>query len=231
LAESVYCFPSSVDQKHFAKSRRPFLKVPKDLENIKTPMVGFYGVLDERIDTHLLAELAKNLPHVSFILIGPVVKISPEDLPRYPNLYYLGGKSYQELPNYLRYFDVAFMPFAINDATRYISPTKTLEFIAAGKPILSTRIADVVSTYSEIIPFFSTAQEFARSLSDILTLTPLQKHTLERKRQQIMDNTSWDKTVRQMEKILNANNRRLIIKIEKATLSLTKKGYSGYAYN
>ncbi|WP_421696474.1 glycosyltransferase family 1 protein [Aestuariivirga sp.] len=146
LHKSIYPFPSSIDVAHFHKARRP-LNDPADQASIPHPRVGFAGVLDERLDIKLLNEAAAAMPDVQFVMIGPVVKIDPADLPRLPNIHWLGSKSYMELPSYMAGWDAGWMPFALNEATRYISPTKTPEFLAAGLPVVSTAIVDVVRSY------------------------------------------------------------------------------------
>ena len=146
LHKSIHAFPSSIDVAHFHKARRP-TSDPADQASIPHPRVGFAGVIDERLDVKLVAEAAAKMPDVHFVMIGPVVKIDPADLPRLPNIHWLGGKSYAELPTYMANWDMGWMPFALNEATRYISPTKTPEFLAAGLPVVSTAIVDVVRSY------------------------------------------------------------------------------------
>lgn len=145
----VYPFPSSVDRAHFAEAREG-LAEPEGQAGLPRPRFGFYGVIDERIDLALLEHLADARPDWSIVMVGPVVKISEEDLPRRPNLHYPGGKDYAELPAWLGGWDVALMPFAINEATRFISPTKTPEYLAAGRPVVSTPITDVIRHYGEL---------------------------------------------------------------------------------
>lgn len=146
LHKSIYPFPSSIDVAHFHKARKP-VEDPADQAAIPHPRVGFAGVIDERLDVKLVEQAALKMPDVQFVMIGPVVKIDPADLPRLPNVHWLGGKSYAELPSYMAHWDMGWMPFALNEATRYISPTKTPEFLAAGMPVVSTAIVDVVRTY------------------------------------------------------------------------------------
>lgn len=143
---SIFPFPSSIDFTHFHQARGPG-KDPVDQEQIPHPRVGYFGVIDERLDVGLVARTARDMPDVQFVMIGPVVKIDPKDLPQADNLHWLGGKDYAELPSYLRHWNAGWMPFALNAATRYISPTKTPEFLAAGVPLVSTAIVDVVRTY------------------------------------------------------------------------------------
>jgi UDP-galactopyranose mutase len=143
---AVHAFPSSVDAVHFAAARRPGEDLP-DQARLARPRFGFYGVIDERMDLQLLAAVADAHPDWSLVLVGPVVKIEPADLPQRPNIAYLGGKSYAQLPLYAQGWDVALMPFAINESTRFISPTKTPEYLAAGLPVVSTPIVDVVRHY------------------------------------------------------------------------------------
>jgi UDP-galactopyranose mutase len=143
---SIFPFPSSIDKEHFEKARKS-VEEPKDQGLIQRPRMGFFGVLDERLDRELLQAIASARPDWQFVMIGPVVKIDPADLPQNPNIHYLGPKSYDELPAYLAGWDVALILFAKNESTRFISPTKTPEYLAAGKPVVSTSIHDVVHPY------------------------------------------------------------------------------------
>ncbi len=146
---NVHCFPSSVDLKHFAKARRE-LEQPSDQAELKHPRLGFYGVIDERFDIDLLREIADMRPDWSFVIVGPVVKIGEDELPRAANIHYVGGKTYDQLPAYLSGWDVALMPFAMNESTQFISPTKTPEYLAGGKPVVSTPVRDVVRSYGHL---------------------------------------------------------------------------------
>ncbi|TGX56251.1 UDP-galactopyranose mutase [Sphingomonas gei] len=168
---AVHPFPSSVDAAHFAVARTVGVE-PADQANILGPRLGFYGVVDERMDLALLAEIADARPEWSLVIVGPVVKISEADLPRRANIHYLGGKQYAELPDYLRGWDVALMPFAINEATRFISPTKTPEYLAAGCPVVSTPITDVIRHYGDLeaVKIAGTPAEFIAGCEAALAL-------------------------------------------------------------
>jgi UDP-galactopyranose mutase len=148
LHPNVHLFPSSVDLEHYRTARR-LLPAPLDQAPIPGPLVGYFGVIDERLDLELIERIALERPAWSLVLVGPVVKIDPSSLPKQPNIHYLGPKRYEELPAYLAGWQVALMPFALNEATRFISPTKTLEYLAGGKAVVSTAIRDVVSPYAE----------------------------------------------------------------------------------
>lgn len=196
---NVYCFPSSVDEPHFAQALNG-IEIPADIANLQAPVVGYFGVIDERIDLKLLHETALKLPNVSFVMIGPLAKIEESDLPKEDNIYYLGMRSYNELPHYLKGFDIAMMPFAINDATKYISPTKTLEYMAAGKPIISTKITDVVRDYSICVNLVETADEFAEAITFLFEKRDQLSMSLEYF--DILKNTSWDSTANKMQNII-----------------------------
>lgn len=202
----VHAFPSSVDAHHFARARAA-LPEPADQRDIPRPRIGFFGVVDERMDLDLLEEVAKQRPNYQFIVIGPVVKIAESALPRLPNLHYLGGKSYEELPLYLSGWDAAMMPFALNEATRFISPTKTLEYLAAGKPVVSTAIRDVVSPYGEEgVVRIADRSSFATAV-DAALATP--SRTFFPLCDAVMARTSWDRTWSEMlERIEGALERR-----------------------
>lgn len=146
---SVHAFPSSIDRKHFAQARTD-MPDPEDQAPIGRVRLGFFGVIDERMDIQLVGEVARMRPDWQIVLLGPVVKIHPDSLPRPANIHYLGMKSYQELPAYVSNWDVALLPFALNESTRFISPTKTPEYLAAGKPTVSTPITDVIRPYGDL---------------------------------------------------------------------------------
>ena len=140
---SVHLFPSSVDAGHFGQARVPDIS-PADQAGIPRPRVGYFGVIDERMDLSLLDAIAQLRPSWQFVMVGPVTKIDPASLPRHANIHWLGLRSYQDLPLYLSGWDAGLMPFAMNEATKFISPTKTPEYLAAGVPVVSTPVADVV---------------------------------------------------------------------------------------
>ena len=143
----VHCLPSSIDAAHFHKARSP-MPDPADQAHIPTPRVGFFGVIDERMDLDLVRQTAQQAPDLQFVIIGPVTKIDPHHLPQAANIHWLGSKRYEDLPAYLANWQAGWMPFALNDATRFISPTKTPEFLAAGLPLTSTAVPDVVADYA-----------------------------------------------------------------------------------
>ena len=145
---NIHPFPSSVDIDHFARARR-IAGDPPDQRSIPHPRLGFFGVIDERMDIALLDGIAAARPDWHLVMLGPVVKIDPASLPQRPNIHYLGSKPYEALPEYVAGWDVALLPFARNEATRFISPTKTPEYMAAGKPVVSTSIEDVVRPYGQ----------------------------------------------------------------------------------
>lgn len=147
--DNVHAVPSSVDVAHFAQWRDPG-REPADQRALGGVKIGYFGVLDERLDLELIRALSDQRPEWNFIFIGPLCKISPSDLPRAKNLHYLGPRNYSELPNYLAGWDAAILPFALNDSTRFISPTKTPEYLAAGKPVVSTPIKDVIHPYGDL---------------------------------------------------------------------------------
>ena len=166
----IHCFPSSIDAPHFAGARGGGLAEPADQAGIAEPRAGFFGVIDERFDAKLVGELAALAPGLQFVMIGPVVKIDPATLPRAPNIHWLGGKTYAELPAYLAGWNAGIMPFAINAATRFISPTKTPEFLAAGLPVVSTPIGDVVRPYGDagLVEIASTPEEMLAAILHVL---------------------------------------------------------------
>lgn len=198
---SVYAFPSSVDAAHFERARRG-LADPPDQASIGRPRVGYFGVIDERMDLELLAAIADARPRWSVIMVGPVVKIDPERLPRRPNIHYLGQKTYRELPAYLAGWDVAMMPFALNESTRFISPTKTLEYLAAGKPVVSTAIRDVVHPYGERgLVRIADRATFVQAIDAALAEDPGPRRAAA---DALLAHTSWDATWARMSRLISA---------------------------
>lgn len=190
----VFPFPSSVDRQHFGAARGD-LPEPADLAAIPHPRLGFYGVIDERLDLDLLAALADARPDWSLVMVGPVVKIDPADLPQRGNIHYLGSKPYADLPAYLGGWDVAMMPFAINAATRFISPTKTPEYLAAGRPVVSTPITDVIRHYGELegVAIAADAAEFVSATEAALAL-PREGGSWLKAADQVLQGMEWSIT-------------------------------------
>jgi UDP-galactopyranose mutase len=200
---SVHCFPSSVDRMHFAKARaRQF--DPADQEDLPRPRLGFYGVIDERFDIDLLGEIAAMRPDWSFVMVGPVVKISEEDLPKRGNIHYLGGKTYAQLPAYLSGWDVALMPFAMNESTEFISPTKTPEYLAGGKPVVSTPIRDVVRHYGHLegVGIAGDADSFVAECEKALKLARTPHGEWLAEADLMLATQSWDTTQARMEALI-----------------------------
>lgn len=161
---NVHFFGCGVDINHFGKASLQETEVADELKNYSSPIAGYFGVIDERLDYQLIAKLAKTKPDWTFVMVGPVVKVNPDSLPQAPNLKWLGQRDYKDLPRYLKAFDVCLMPFALNEATQYINPTKTLEYMAARKPILSTAVPDVVKNFTPIVQVAYTQDEFVEKL-------------------------------------------------------------------
>ena len=203
--DNIHCFPSSVDRAHFCKARsRQF--DPADQEDLPRPRLGFYGVIDERFDTELLDRVASARPDWSFVMVGPVVKISDEDLPKRPNIHYLGGKTYAELPAYLSGWDVALMPFAMNESTQFISPTKTPEYLAGGRPVVSTPIKDVVRHYGQLqgVKIASTPEQFVAACEEALELSKHVESGWLAEADLMLSATSWDTTQARMFGLIGA---------------------------
>jgi UDP-galactopyranose mutase len=196
----IHAFPSSIDAAHFAQARNA-ISEPADQAGIPHPRLGFFGVVDERIDLELLDRISKARPDWQFVIVGPVVKIDEASLPRRANIHYLGGKAYRELPEYLAGWDVALMPFALNDATRFISPTKTPEYLAAGRPVVSTSIQDVVRPYGErgLVRIADTANDFIGAVEAVMREDATARQAGADK---FLAHTSWDITWARMSELI-----------------------------
>jgi UDP-galactopyranose mutase len=194
---NVHCFPSSVDAVHFGKAREAGLDHPEQSQKAR-PRLGFFGVIDERIDLPLLDRMAQERPEWQLLMVGPVTKIDPADLPRHPNLHYLGQRTYAELPAFLAGWDVCLLPFARNEATRFISPTKTLEYMAAEKPIVSTPITDVAEPYGDLVHLGDSIEAFIAACDQALNPAAEESGRRLTGMRDVLRRTSWDATVRAM---------------------------------
>ena len=201
----VSAFPSSVETEHFARARGE-VDDPIDQAFIPRPRLGYYGVIDERLDLDLIASLADRGPDWHIVMLGPVVKIGEDALPRRANIHYLGAKHYDALPDYLAGWNVALMPFALNQATRFISPTKTLEYLAAGKPVVSTPVHDVVHPYGDerLVRIARSADEFVDAVEDSLREDDSERR---RRADRFLLHTSWERTFERMREVVDTTVR------------------------
>lgn len=200
---SVHAFPSSIEVKHFAAARVGGLAEPSDQKEIPRPRLGFFGVVDERMDVDLVGQVAAMRPDWHFVMLGPVVKIDPASLPRNTNIHWLGSKAYKDLPAYIGGWDVGFMPFAINEATRYISPTKTPEFLAAGVPVVSTPITDVVHPWGDdgMVEIAADAEGLVRKIEAVMARS---REPWLSKVDRRLSTMSWDRTWGSMLRLIQA---------------------------
>jgi glycosyltransferase involved in cell wall biosynthesis len=194
---NIHPFPSSIDKKHFG-SARDIRSGSNITSNNDAITLGFYGVIDERFDIELIRGIADARPNWQIVLIGPVVKIDPAHLPQNENIHYPGSKSYQELPAYLAQWDIALIPFLLNESTKFISPTKTPEYLAAGVPVVSTAIRDVVNPYGKhkLVKIAATAEEFVAAIED--QLQNIEKESWLTNVDDFLSQISWDNTCSRM---------------------------------
>ena len=203
LHAQAHLFASSVDAPHFAKARDRGVAEPADQAGLPHPRIGFFGVIDERMDYALLDALAAARPEWAFVMLGPTAKVEPADLPQRANLHWLGRRSYDQLPAYLRGWQAGMMPFAHNEATHFISPTKTPEYLAAGVPLVSTSIADVVTGWGGggLVEIADTAAAFAAAIERLLA-APREAWLAEVDER--LAGMSWDTTWAQMHALIAA---------------------------
>jgi glycosyltransferase involved in cell wall biosynthesis len=207
--ENVHFFGCGVEYEHFAQAQDPTTPVPDDMRAVRRPVLGWFGVIDERMDYDLVARVARLRRDWSLALIGPVVKIDPAALPQAPNIHWMGQRDYTALPAYCKAFDVCIMPFAINEATEFINPTKALEYLATGKPVIATPVRDVIRQYTDTIYIAETPEEFVARAEEAL-----QAPDKRRRRRGIerAKSCSWENTVEKMSQLINE-----AIKVEQAS--------------
>jgi glycosyltransferase involved in cell wall biosynthesis len=194
----VHCFPSSVDAKHFAQCTQDH---PLQA-HLPRPRLGYCGVIDERINLDLIDGIAKARPEWQLVMVGPTVKIDPAALPRRANIHWLGQQGYDDLPSFISGWDVCLMPFALNEATRYISPTKTLEYMACGRPSVSTSIRDVVEPYGHVVNIADTPEGFVIDCEAIMERSAEEQAAHAQALAQVVARTSWDSTAQAMAELI-----------------------------
>lgn len=199
----VHLFPSGVEQAHFAQALSADLPLPDQLAGLPHPIIGFFGVIDERIDRELLAQVAALRPDWQWVMLGPILKLQERDLPRLPNLHYLGKQDYADLPTYLKAFDVAMMPFARNESTQFISPTKTLEYMAAHKPIVSTPITDVIGLYGSVVRIAHTPEEFVAQVDAALHESESERANRMLRERDLLGTYAWDRIASEMQALID----------------------------
>jgi len=196
LNKNCFCFGCGVDYEHFGKAQTEDLPVPAELRDLAGPIFGYIGVVDERIDYDLLANLADSTSgHV--VMVGPWTKVDPAQFPQRPNLHWLGGRDYAQLPGYAKGFDVCLMPFAMNEATRFINPTKALEYMATGRPIISTPVRDVVRQYRDVV---AIGDDHAAFIRECQTVAARPDASRIRSGLTLAKRNSWESIVSQLER-------------------------------
>ncbi len=199
---NAHCFSSSVDAAHFRQALDAAISHP-DQAHVAGPRLGFYGVIDERFDTGLVREMAAAHPEWQIVLVGPVVKIDPAELPRAENVHYMGQRGYQELPQFLAGWDACLLPFAMNESTKFISPTKVLEYMAAEKPSVSTPITDVKVPYGDVVAIAETPEQYIAACERMLAQSSEENAAMAKRMREVVANTSWDKTAARMHELIS----------------------------
>jgi glycosyltransferase involved in cell wall biosynthesis len=197
---NVHFFGCGVDVDHFANARSEELALAPELATLGRKVMGYFGVIDERLDYDLLRKLADENSDAALVMVGPVVKVDPNELPQGPNIHWLGQRQYSDLPSYVKGFDVCLMPFALNEATEYINPTKTLEYIAAGKPIVSTAVADVVHNFTPVVRVADSAEGYVATAAELAAAADRSMiiRGIEQARR-----ASWESIVAQMQSLIH----------------------------
>ncbi|MCA1857612.1 glycosyltransferase [Massilia oculi] len=200
---NAHCFSSSVDARHFRQAQDRAIS-HSDQAAIPHPRLGFYGVIDERLDVELVSKMADAHPEWQIVMVGPVVKIDPATLPKQPNVHYMGQRSYDQLPQFLAGWDVCLLPFAMNDSTKFISPTKVLEYMAAELPVVSTPITDVKVPYGDVVAVAETPEQFIAACERQLALDADERQAMAKRMREVVAGTSWDLTAARMHELIES---------------------------
>jgi hypothetical protein len=196
--DNVHFFGCGVDVAHFGAARAGTTTIPADAR-FDGCVAGYFGVIDERLDYELIRKLAERDPALHVVMVGPTAKVEPSELPDAPNIHWLGQRAYDELPRYVKAFDVCLMPFALNEATEYINPTKTLEYMAAGKPIVSSAVPDVVRNFTPIVTVANSHEEF---LAGVRNAIDVPNGELIQRGIEMAGRSSWESIVARMRELI-----------------------------
>lgn len=224
--DNVHFFGCGVDAKHFGAARLESTVTHPLLDDITSPVLGYIGVIDERLDYVLIAKLAEEMPEATIVMVGPVVKVDPRELPRHANIRWLGQQQYDDLPTFTKKFDVCLMPFAINKATEYINPTKTLEYMATGKPIVSTPVADVVRNFTPIVAVADSLDDYVLAVRDALAnpKPELRARGIERTKAASWEGITGEMTTLMEESITERVRRERQESVRGATSTVAERG-------
>lgn len=216
---NCHFYGCGVEVEHFAKARLSRTKIPEDIRDLRGPIYGYFGVIDERLDYALIKKLAETNPHSHVVMIGPMAKIDPEQLPQAPNLHWLGRREYSTLPAYVKAFSVCLMPFELNEATEYINPTKALEYMASGRPIVSTPISDVVTNFGDVVQIADSSDKFislCRQAVDFPNLAAVDRGL------KMANQNTWDMIVAKLEQhIAEALSNKALVQFAASKQRLT----------
>jgi glycosyltransferase involved in cell wall biosynthesis len=220
INKNCHFYGCGVEVAHFAKARAQETQIPDDVHFVHRPVLGYFGVVDERMDYELVTKLADANPHWSVVIVGPLAKVDPNSLPCRVNLYWVGRREYSQLPAYTKAFDVCLMPFALNEATEYINPTKALEYMATGRPIISTAVPDVVSNFGSVV-------KIARSHEEFIEFCKQAVHSADKSAVEcglkMADQNGWDTIVSKLEgHIENVLKRKTTSRISASEFSLSR---------
>src|ERR1041385_6648295 len=205
--DNCHFYGCGVDWEHFGKALAHSTTVPEQVNSLKKPVFGYFGVVDERLDYELIGKLADENPNASVVIVGPVLKVKSESLPQRPNLHFLGQQAYADLPAFCKGFSVCLMPFALNEATEFINPTKALEYMASGSPIVSSAVPDVVRNFGSVVRVAKTRDEFVSFCRDAAEQPD--RAAIERGCEMAANN-SWESIVAQLEKHVQAAQQKTL---------------------
>ena len=191
-----FCYGCGVDLAHFALARESNCPMPADVCDLPRPIFGYIGVVDERLDYDLIGRVAEANPEGSVVMVGPWTKVDPATFPQARNIHWLGNRDYSLLPAYAKAFTVCLMPFALNEATEFINPTKALEYMATGRPIVSTAVPDVVRQFSNVVSVASSPPEFVAACGRVARKP---NRAAISRGLDLARNNSWESIVRKLE--------------------------------
>jgi len=216
---NAHFYGCGVDVNHFGKAQLSSTEIPEDIRHLEGPILGYFGVVDERLDYDLIAQLAAARPDWHIVMVGPTAKVDPADFPRAENIHWMGGRDYSQLPSYTKAFDLALMPFALNEATEYINPTKALEYMATATPIVSTPVPDVVSNFASVVKISSSSEEFVELCQQ--QVAQFDQVAVERGLKMASENT-WDAIVAKLEKHIDEALSRKAARDNAGSLATTR---------
>ncbi len=201
LNDNTFVSPHGVDVEHFGRAQVPSLPIPSDVRDLPHPVVGFFGLIESRMDLELLGFLARSRPNWTFLMIGRVA-VAERELPSLPNLHFIGKRPYESLPAYGKHFDAAIIPYRQTQFNYHANPLKLREYLAMGKPVVAVSTPEI-DRYSDVVDVVNSHEEFLSRLDAVFSGTDEPSDVARRMNR--VAGESWDSRLNEVFEIVLRN--------------------------